>query len=72
MGESEARSFYQEFSSETWFKEACTSMAERGETTAICMTGVKGVASLQALAGPTDPKEVSNCNVLLYMVVKTV
>ncbi|CAN0177157.1 unnamed protein product [Ectocarpus sp. 6 AP-2014] len=57
MEESEARSFYQEYSSETWFKDACTSMAERGETTAICISGVKGVASLQALAGPGDPKE---------------
>ncbi|CAB1112844.1 unnamed protein product [Ectocarpus sp. CCAP 1310/34] len=57
MEDSEARSFYQEYSSETWFKDACTSMAGRGETTAICVSRVKGVASLQALAGPADPKE---------------
>ncbi|CAM9826578.1 unnamed protein product, partial [Ectocarpus fasciculatus] len=32
-------------------------MAGRGETAAIFVSGVKGVASLQALAGPSDPKE---------------
>ncbi|CAM9759516.1 unnamed protein product, partial [Pylaiella littoralis] len=32
-------------------------MAERGETTALCMSRIKGVASWQSLAGPTDPKE---------------
>lgn len=68
MEESDARNFYQEYSSETWFEDACTSMAERGETTAISMSRVKGVASLQALAGPADPKDVRNLRVVCVTV----
>lgn len=61
MEEPEARSFFQEYSGEAWFEGLCTSMAERGETTALCVSRMKGVASWQSLAGPTDPKEVRYC-----------
>lgn len=58
MGEAEARRFFHEHSAESWFQELCNSMAERGETTALCVSKSKGVASLQSLVGPADPKEV--------------
>lgn len=58
MDEPEARIFFDEHSGEPWFQDLCTSMAERGETTVLCVSRVKGVASLQSLAGPNDPNEV--------------
>ncbi len=57
MEEAEARNFFQQESTEPWFEELCTSMAA-GETTALCVSRAKGVASLQSLVGPADPKEV--------------
>lgn len=33
-------------------------MAARGETSALCVSKSKGVAALQSLVGPADPKEV--------------
>lgn len=58
MDEAEARSFFHEHSHESWFQELCSSMAERGETTALMVSKNKAVASLQSLVGPADPKEV--------------
>lgn len=58
MEKAEALSFFGEHSAEPWFQELCDSMAERGETTALCVSKSKGVASLQSLVGPADPKEV--------------
>lgn len=58
MAEAEAGSFFHQHSSESWFQELCCSMAERGETTALCVSKSKGVASLLSLVGPADPKEV--------------
>lgn len=58
MSEVEAREFFGEHSSEAWFQELCSSMVEAGETTALCVSKSKGVASLQSLAGPPDPKKV--------------
>lgn len=58
MAEPEARSFFQQHSSESWFQELCSSMAERGETTALCICKSQGVASLQSLVGPANLNKV--------------
>ena len=58
MEEAEARAFFRHQSTEPWFEELCTSMAALGETTALCVSRTRGIASLHSLVGPADPKEV--------------